>query len=538
VKLLRRQGRAGLPQRLDALAAAVADGEAWLPGEVVAGARRVVERAGERSRLSNAHTVVALAGSTGSGKSSIFNAATGLEIARVGVRRPTTSEPLACIWGTYGAGELLDWLGIPPRHRVPKESLLDSAEADALDGLVLLDLPDHDSAIRSHQTQVDRLVKRVDLFVWVVDPQKYADAALHEQYLRPMADHAAVTIVVLNQIDVLSPEDVKACVADLERILAEDGLPKIPILPMSAATGEGLAEFIDVLRATVAQRRASEDRVGADVSAAADALITAAGSGSPKGSVKESRERLIVTLADAAGIDVVADAVGGSYRRRAHAATGWPFTKWLVRLRRDPLRRLGLRRDSVSSGLALPRPTPVQRSRSDAAVRAFTDATVAGGPKAWIAQVRAVSNSAANRLPNALDRAVGDVNVDIEHRPRWWQVIGFMQQLLTLATLAGLGWLAALAAGRWLALPDIPTPEIGVLPVPTVMVIGAVVLGILVSLLARLFSRTGARRRSALVRRKLHDAVTATVSKEVISPVSAEVARFEAFRTTVKVAKA
>jgi GTP-binding protein EngB required for normal cell division len=538
VKLLRRPGRAGLPQRLDALAAAVADGERWLPGDVIAEARRVVERAGERSRLSSAHTVVALAGSTGSGKSSIFNAATGLEIARVGVRRPTTSEPLACIWGTYGAGELLDWLGIPSRHRVPKESLLDSAEADALDGLVLLDLPDHDSAIRSHQMQVDRLVKRVDLFVWVVDPQKYADAALHEQYLRPMADHAAVTVVVLNQIDLLSQEDVKACVADLERILTEDGLPKIPIFPMSATTGEGMAQFTDLLRPTVAQRRASEDRVGADVSAAAEALTAAAGPGSPKGPVKESRERLIATLADAAGVDVVADAVGGSYRRRAYAATGWPFIKWLARLRRDPLRRLGLRRRSVSSGLALPRPSPVQRSRSDAAVRAFTDAAVGGGPKSWVAQVRAVSNSAANRLPNALDRAVGDVNVDIEHRPRWWQAIGFVQQVLTLATLVGLGWLAALAAGQWMQLPDIPTPEIGVLPVPTVMVLGAVVLGIIVSLLARLFSRTGARRRSALVRRKLHDAVTTTVSKEVIAPVTSEVERLEAFRKTVKIAKA
>lgn len=538
MKLLRRTSRAGLPERLDALSAAVAGGESWLPGEVIAEARRVVERAGERRRLSSGHTVVALAGSTGSGKSTLFNATTGLEIARVGVRRPTTSEPLACVWGTYGAAELLDWLGIPPRHRIPKESLLDSAESDALDGLVLLDLPDHDSAVRSHQMQVDRLVKRVDVFVWVVDPQKYADAALHEQYLRPMADHAAVTVVVLNQIDVLSPDDVKACVADMERILAEDGLPKIPIFPVAAVNGDGMGDFIDQLRATVAQRRAAEDRVGADVSSAADSLLTAAGPGSPKGPVKESKEQLVATFADAAGIDVVADAAGGSYRRRAHAATGWPFTKWLVRMRRDPLRRLGLRRETVSSGLALPRPTPVQRSRADAAVRAFTDAAVSGGPKAWIAQVRAVSNSAANRLPGELDSAVADTNVDIEHRPRWWQVIGFVQQVLTLGTLVGLGWLVALAAGEWLQVPEIPTPQVGALPVPTFLVLGGVVLGIVVSALSRLFARTGARRRAALVRRKLHDAVENTVSTEVIAPISGEVARLEAFRESAKVAKA
>jgi GTPase Era involved in 16S rRNA processing len=260
VKLLRRPSRASLPERLDALAAAAEDAEGWLPSAAIAEARVVVERAGQRRRLSGEHTVVALAGSTGSGKSSLFNAVTRLEIARVGVRRPTTSEPLACVWGAHGASDLLDWLGIPPRHRVPKESLLDSAEADALDGLVLLDLPDHDSAVRSHQAQVDRLVEMVDLFVWVIDPQKYADAALHERYLQPLADHAAVTVVVLNQIDLLTPGDVKACVADLERLLAEDGLPKIPIIPLSARTGDGLDGFLELLRSTVAQRRASDDR--------------------------------------------------------------------------------------------------------------------------------------------------------------------------------------------------------------------------------------------------------------------------------------
>ncbi len=538
MKLLRRTSRAELPERLDALASAVASGENWLPGDLIAEARRVVERAGERRRLSSGHTVVALAGSTGSGKSSLFNATTGLEIARVGVRRPTTSEPLACIWGSYGAGELLDWLGIPPRHRIPKESVLDSAEADALDGLVLLDLPDHDSAVRSHQLQVDRLVKRVDVFVWVVDPQKYADAALHEQYLRPMADHAAVTVVVLNQIDLLSHDDVKACVADMERILTEEGLPKIPIFPMSAVTGSGSGYFIELVRSSVAGGRAAVERCGAFVSGAADALLTAAGSGTPKGPVKETKAQLVATFADAAGIDVVADAVGGSYRRRAHAATGWPFTKWLGRLRRDPLRRLGLRREAVSSGLALPRPTPVQRSRADAAVRAFTDAAVAGGPKPWIAQVRAVSNSAANRLPDELDREVAGTNVDIEHRPRWWLAVGVVQQVLTLATLVGIGWLAALAAGRWLQLPEIPTPEIGALPVPTVLVLGGVVLGVITAVLSRLFARTGARRRAGLVRRKLHAAVEATVSTEVIKPVAHEVERLEAFRASAKVAKA
>ena len=42
-------------------------------------AAAVAERAGARLRLPADHTVVALAGATGSGKSSTFNAVTGLE---------------------------------------------------------------------------------------------------------------------------------------------------------------------------------------------------------------------------------------------------------------------------------------------------------------------------------------------------------------------------------------------------------------------------------------------------------------------------
>ena len=63
-----------------------------------------------------------------------------------------------------------------------------------LDGLVLLDLPDHDSTEVGHRLQVDRLVQLVDVLVWVVDPQKYADAALHDRYLSPLAEHADVML--------------------------------------------------------------------------------------------------------------------------------------------------------------------------------------------------------------------------------------------------------------------------------------------------------------------------------------------------------
>ena len=162
----------------------------------------MAERAGARLRLAGDHTVVALAGATGSGKSSTFNALTGLDLAAsaygVPPRRgrwpapgaptgpPSCSTGSASRSGTRSSRQ-------PARRR--------GARTASLDGLVLLDLPDHDSTEVAHHVEVDRLVKLADLLVWVLDPQKYADAAIHERYLRPLATHRDIMLVVLNHID-------------------------------------------------------------------------------------------------------------------------------------------------------------------------------------------------------------------------------------------------------------------------------------------------------------------------------------------------
>ena len=161
-------------------------------------AQAVTHHADQRLALSGGYTVVALAGATGSGKSSTFNALAGHEFAEPGIRRPTTSQALAAYWSDVPPTQFLDWLQVTRRVQVP--------ERGAFDGLVLLDLPDHDSTEVSHQLEVDRLITMVDLMVWVVDPQKYADAALHDGYLRGLSSHSTVMTVVLNQIDRLTEE--------------------------------------------------------------------------------------------------------------------------------------------------------------------------------------------------------------------------------------------------------------------------------------------------------------------------------------------
>ena len=123
-KLVSRSSDIGA--RVDGLEQAVDAARGRVDDAVVDDAQAVVDRAASRLKLSADHTVVALAGATGSGKSSTFNALTELELSAVGVRRPTTSWATACVWGRDGAEELLEWLGIPARHQVTRDSMLSS----------------------------------------------------------------------------------------------------------------------------------------------------------------------------------------------------------------------------------------------------------------------------------------------------------------------------------------------------------------------------------------------------------------------------
>ena len=178
-----RRDPSALAGRLEALRGAVEIAEARFDASEVTTARLVLDQAESRLGLSGSHTVVAIAGGTGSGKSSLFNALAGAALSPPGVTRPTTSTASACIWpAEEDVGPLLDWLVVPRRHHI------DAATADAdLAGLVLLDLPDFDSTADVHRIEVDRLINVVDAFIWLLDPQKYADAAVHDRYLKALA---------------------------------------------------------------------------------------------------------------------------------------------------------------------------------------------------------------------------------------------------------------------------------------------------------------------------------------------------------------
>ncbi len=531
--------------RLRALDRVVELGEGRLDEELLDLARDLERRAGERMRLSGAHTVVALAGATGSGKSTLFNALAGTTISQPGVRRPTTGVAHAVVWDADGAGPLLDWLEVPRRHHLGA-----GATSDDLRGLVLLDLPDHDSTVAEHRVEVDRLVALVDVLVWVLDPQKYADAAVHDRYLKPLARHGEVMVVVLNQCDRLDPDVVPDAVADVRRLLADDGLPDVPVLATSARTGEGLDRLRDVLTGAVAAHRAALRRISADLEVVGDALAPVVG-GPARDDVDRGTQRaLAAALGAAAGVPAVGAAVQRAAVHRAVAATGFPFTRWLRRVRPDPLRRLHLDRARTAAVTAsgteaaaddpgtvqrtsLPATGAVERSRVELALRRLADDAAAGLPDPWPGTLAEAARSRADDLTDSLDRAVATTDLGMDRRPLWWRAVGGLQALLAATVVAGALWLVGLYALTLLRLPEPEPPQVGVLPLPTVLLLGGILAGLVLALLARFLAVIAARRRRARAEARLRESVDDVAETLVLAPVRAELAAYSALRGAV-----
>jgi GTP-binding protein EngB required for normal cell division len=509
--------------RLKALETALATGESWLDPIVVARARVTLQRAATRIEFGADHTVVALLGATGSGKSSLFNALARMEIAQVGVRRPTTSMPMACVWGEGGSEELLDWLDVPESQRIIRESVLDADLQAPLIGLVLLDLPDHDSADVAHRVEVDRLVTMVDLLIWVVDPQKYADDALHSGYLQHMVGHDGVMVVVLNQIDRLDDEEGMACVRDLRRLLDGDGLSAVPMIPISAKRGDGVDDLRSVLAEVVQDRSAIGDRISADLQVAIDAVAGGLAPVEPgNGGTPPGADRLVEELAEAAGVPVVLDAVAAEYRRRGRARARWPVLAAIRRLAPDRLGRFAGAVDEqdvklITSGLT-PVSAPSQRPRVELAIEKAVAANAGMLPPRWADAVRDAVSRPDDDLVAALDRNVAAVDLKLSPPP-WWWLATVVQYLLALTATVGAIWLILLGVGDLFDAEPVQRVRVLGQPLGLVLLAGGLLGGAVLAALSAWMLRIGARRRRFAARERLFSAVQQVADDRVITPI-------------------
>ncbi|MFD5591040.1 GTPase [Streptomyces griseorubiginosus] len=510
-----------LRSRLDALRELIGLSRTRLDSRTLAEAGQVLDEAAARRRLSGQHTVVAIAGATGSGKSQLFNALAGVAISETGVRRPTTAAPIACSWSD-GSASLIERLGIPPRLR---RRPLQSAESEAqLRGLVLVDLPDHDSAAVQHREHVDRILALVDAVIWVVDPEKYADAILHERYLRPMAGHAEVMFVVLNQIDRLPGEAAEQVLDDLRRLLDEDGIvlgeygePGATVLALSALTGDGIGELRETLGQFVTERGAPARRIAADVDAAAWRLRPVYATGRRTGLSEEARDDFAARLADAVGATAAGEAAERAWLRNANRACGTPWLRlwrWYQDRREPATGRLPLRAPADEEATA--------RQRVEQAVRTLADRASAGLPAPWAVAVREAAVRGSQGLSEALDELTARAGLPPGRPPRpgWWPAAVLVQASMTLLQIVGGAWLVGQIVG-------VMAPNLGV---PVLLMVLGIVGGPLVEWSCRMAARGPARRYGVEAERRLREAAAGCGRARVLDPVAAELLRYREVR--------
>jgi GTP-binding protein EngB required for normal cell division len=543
--------RAGLSARLASLARLVQIGSArrgsdGFTDEVLTAADALLTRAGERLMLSADHTVVALAGGTGSGKSSLFNKLSGAEFSTVGVTRPVTSEAHACVWGVGGSGPLLEWLGIPRRYRYARSSALDSGE-QSLNGLVLVDMPDHDSVMGHATGLVDRLVGVADLMVWVLDPQKYADRAVHRRFLMQLAGHAEVVAVVLNQVDLLTAAQVEECVHDLRRLLDSENLHEVQILVTSAVTGAGIEELRKLLIEAVSARRASAARIAADV----DTMVVqfrpyGSLAGDADGQVPElslpagAAQELSGVFAKAAGVRAIGDAVRSARELRALDYTGWPVSWMAERLNtRDPARKIRLGKIWAELREVTAGPAGAQQSEIDNALTELADKVCPALPKPWSRTVRTAIRSHAEDVPAALGAEIRTALPPENGGERWWRIAGVGQGLLLGCAAVGLAWFVAVlaikAAGAGHGLPALFS-DLLFLPVAAGIVAVALIAGWLIADRCTAAVQATATEQTDQLVDDIGERMTSVAHDLVIAPADQELAEFARFRSELEVA--
>ena len=223
---------------LDAVDRAVAAGTGIVSeAAAVEATTRAAELRGRRGFQAQT-LLLAIAGGTGTGKSSLLNAIAREPVASVSRLRPHTSRPLAWLPTPTGPAvdDLLDRLEI--FERVPQTQW---------PGVGLIDLPDMDSVAEHHRRTVEDLIPTVDGVVWVFDPAKYGDPSLHSDFLEPLAEYRDQFVFVLNKIDLLDAEDRLSVLDEVRRKLHDDGYPEALIFPIAAAPPIGDPEGLDAL---------------------------------------------------------------------------------------------------------------------------------------------------------------------------------------------------------------------------------------------------------------------------------------------------
>jgi hypothetical protein len=95
--------------------------------------------------------------------------------------------------------------------------------------------------------------------------------------------------------------------------------------------------------------------------------------------------------------------------------------------------------------------------------------------------------------------------------------------------LAGLGYLQLQDA--------VPTPDLSGFPLPTVLLLGGLLLGLLLAALTRWANAVGARRRGRRAAKALRSGVEGVAEDEILAPIDAELSAHDALCSALGTAR-
>ena len=306
----------------------------------------------------------------------------------------------------------------------------------------------------------------------------------------PLAASGAQALCVLNQADKLAPAEVPAVLASLTRLLQAEGteahLLAAPIA-VSARTGEGVDVLRDLLAQVAAAKSLSLQRTDAQLHATASQLRTYAGG---EGTVLagayalEAEQKLVKACYASSQAEQVLEAATASYRRAAGQHTGWILTRWMSRLKADPLRRLhlGQQEETKSASKAeksagmlgpdsenapelvassLPPLSAAQKAGMANAVRQYSKQMAALIDEPWKRSMKEAALSREAELPELLERDMMRIDYGLSRTRAPWVIFNTLQWIALLSALVGVGWLTLISGMAYLQiqLPPAPTPE-------------------------------------------------------------------------------